>query len=233
MTARCVLLATAKAQLSIWHGGTLRKVLPSAWESLGYWKVASNIAAGEIPLAVGQLQVSQESTRRSCKTQYTLMSGFTQMVKISCTTPLQVQGLHPPNLYQSPLHPTCTASSRRHSLTHPSPRHIATGVAPPGDLGQPHQSSPCVSSTQVDGERRHISPFSFHRLGTLSSFGRWKRFLAMSFVRLATALLQGRGNKDLSLRVLQFQTERSSSFLRVLEMRIPGMGRRGWLDGVV
>ena len=146
------------------------------------------------------------------------MLDSTQMVKTSCTTRLQVQGLHPPNLYQSPLHPTCTTSSRRYSLTQPSPRHIATGVAPSGDLDQPHQPSPCVSSTQVDGERRHICPFSFHRLGTLSSSGRWKRFLAMSFVRLATALLHGRGNKDLSLRVLHYK-RRDLPLSGVLEMR--------------
>ena len=59
---------------------------------------------------------------------------------------------------------------------------------------------------------------SLHRLGALSSFGRWKRLLAMCFVRLATALLYGRGNKDLSLRVLLAEL-RDDFFHEGLEMR--------------
>jgi len=84
----------------------------------------------------------------------------------------------------------------------------ATGVAPSGDLDQPHQSSPCVFSTQVDGERR---------LSVLSAFTSWGRFPLSrdgnGFWRCPLSVQQmpschGRGNKDLSLRVLHFRTER-------------------------
>jgi hypothetical protein len=70
----------------------------------------------------------------------------------------------------------------------PTPRQQPQVSLPCADLDQPHQSSRCVFSTQASGERRHISPPSSHEpWGRSPSFGRWKRFLEMSFVRLAPA----------------------------------------------